>query len=347
MSRTADKAEPCRPPHVRDFLAYLEVEKGYSPATVLSYGQDLDQFTTFLDQRLAGTLSLEAPEHIAKTHVQQFLAELHRMGMQKTSMARKLSSLRSFFRFLANKGLLSSNPAAGVANPKMPKPQPKCLNVDQAFAMLDQDRQTATGKTLSAVEQAVQLRNLALAELLYGAGLRISEALSLDVFDLTDTDHVRVLGKGSKERLAPIGPAAAQALQRYLKQRPVLDPTGREKAVFLGQRGKRLNRREAQRIIDKLARQAGLPEEITPHVLRHSFATHMLEAGADLRNVQALLGHERLVTTQRYTHLELAKLVASYDKAHPGSPLQARNLPRPEIPETDTPPASNDKNDIK
>ncbi len=346
MSRTAEKADSSHPPHVQDFLAYLEVEKGYSPATVLSYGQDLDQFACFLEQRFAENISLDAPERIAKIHVQQFLAELHRLGMQKTSMARKLSSLRSFFRFLANKGLTTSNPAAGVSNPKMPKPQPKCLNVDQTFAMLDQDKSAPRGKPLSAAEQAVHLRNLALAELLYGAGLRISEALNLDIFDLADTDHVRVLGKGSKERLAPTGPAAAKALQQYLKQRPALDPSGHEKAIFLGLRGKRLNRREAQRVIEKMARQAGLPEEITPHVLRHSFATHMLEAGADLRNVQTLLGHERLVTTQRYTHLELAKLVASYDKAHPGSPLQASKSPRTKAQKAGTRPKKENTDDI-
>ena len=294
MSWTAENPESSCPPHVREFLAYLEVEKGYSPATLRSYAQDLTQFADFLDERLKGACSLDAPKSIAKTHIQQFLAELHRLGMQKSSMGRKLSSLRSFFRFLANKGFTDSNPAAGVANPKMPKPQPKCLNVDQAFAMLDNNRQAAEMQKAKPADQAVFLRNQALAELLYGAGLRISEALNLDIFDLTDPDHVRVLGKGSKERLAPIGPAAAQAIENYLKIRRVLDPEGKEKAVFLGLRGKRLNRREAQRIIDKMARRAGLPEEITPHVLRHSFATHMLEAGADLRNVQALLGHERL-----------------------------------------------------
>ena len=304
------------------FLAHLELEKGYSTATVAAYGKDVMQFEELLCRR---GLSLASPDKIGKRDVQSFLAELHRLGISKTSMGRKLSSLRSFFRFCARMRLVTSLPTQGIGNPKTEKRHPGVLNVDQTFAVLaagnahisDKQKTEETGGEKQKQELACRARDLCLAELLYGSGLRISEALSLNTGRINEqSEAVRILGKGNKERLAPLTDTTREALKKWLECRSVLSAEG-EKALFVGKRGKRLNRREAQRIIESLCRKAGLPQGVSPHGLRHSFATHLLEAGADLRSVQELMGHARLSTTQRYTHLNLSHLMSVYDKAHP------------------------------
>lgn len=318
------------PDTVEMFLAHLELEKGCSPATVAAYGRDAAQFEEVLTRR---GMTLARPEEITRRQIESYLAELHRQGMSKTSMGRKLSAVRSMFRFFARMRLVASLPTEGIGNPKTEKRHPSVLNVDQAFALLDTKAAPAgsggaradtpaadaeaTGKAGTGV--AVQARDICLAELLYGSGLRISEALALDAGRIKgDAETVRVLGKGGRERLAPLTDTSREALTGWLAVRGQLAAPG-ERALFVGVRGKRLNRREAQRIIETLCRKAGLPQPISPHGLRHSFATHLLEAGADLRSVQELLGHARLTTTQRYTHLNLAHLMAVYDKAHPKS----------------------------
>lgn len=349
------------PEPVEMFLAHLELEKGYSTATVEAYAGDVMQFESLL-ARLG--LSLADPAKIIRRHVQQFLADLHRQGLSKSSMGRKLSSLRSFFRFCARMRMVTALPTEGMRNPKTEKRHPGILNVDQAFALLDapqdllkrkedgrtkavsskpaardQPEQPAGTKTIrknagvdamrdilptenapenaTDQEQAVRARDLCLAELLYGSGLRISEALALDAGRISaDSEAIRIMGKGGKERLAPVTDTAKTALAAWLLLRPTLVAPG-ERALFVGVRGKRLDRREARNIIEALCRRAGLPQPVSPHGLRHSFATHLLEAGADLRSVQELMGHARLTTTQRYTHLNLAHLMAVYDKAHP------------------------------
>ena len=362
-------AAPDIPAPVEMFLAHLELEKGYSPATVEAYANDVLQFEDTLSRQ---GLSLAEPANVTRREVQRFLADLHRQGMSKSSMGRKLSSLRSFFRFCARMRMVAALPTEGVSNPKTEKRHPDILNVDQAFALLDAPVKAAgahgeprpaakktsragspaaagvppkAGKTAlpagpgatgsgvagasaagsgaaeaeppSEQEQAMRARDICLAELLYGSGLRVSEALSLDAGRLSaETESLRIMGKGGKERLAPLTDTAKTALAAWLSLRPALAPPG-ERALFVGVRGKRLNRREAQRIIESLCRLAGLPQPVSPHGLRHSFATHLLEAGADLRSVQELMGHARLATTQRYTHLNLAHLMAVYDKAHP------------------------------
>ncbi|GAB7022400.1 tyrosine recombinase XerC [Salidesulfovibrio brasiliensis] len=287
------------------FLEYLDAEKDYSPATLRSYGTDLTQFEEFLSGRKA---TLERPEKVGKDHVRGFLAELHRRGVGKATVARKLSSLRAFYRFLARKRICGSDPTAGVRNPKQEKTHPRALNVDQALGMME----------ASVTPDPEGLRDMALAELLYGSGLRVSEAMGLDVFDV-DAGVVRVMGKGRKERMVPLTGKAEERIRRWLEQRHAFEPQSGERALFLGKRGKRLDRREANRILTRLAAAAGIPRDVHPHMLRHSFATHMLEAGADLRSVQELLGHSRLSTTQRYTHLDLQQLMQVYDKAHPRS----------------------------
>lgn len=372
---------PERPESVEMFLAHLELEKGYSPATVAGYGLDVMQFEALLARQ---GLSLGEPAAITKRQVQSFLADLHRQGVSKTSMGRKLSALRSFFRFCARMRMVTALPTESVGNPRTGKRHPGHLNVDQAFALLGGAEEAAHGtppKTAGrarraagesvaqdaakggaavaalmasvmtgagadtalstrgaaragtgvdtgtgtetpvsadgAKDRALAARDLCLAEILYGSGLRVSEALGLDAIRVSgESETVRVLGKGGKERLAPLTENARQALVEWLALRPGLAPPG-ERALFVGVRGGRLNRREAQRIIESLCKRAGLPQAISPHGLRHSFATHLLEAGADLRSVQELMGHARLSTTQRYTHLNLAHLMAVYDKAHP------------------------------
>jgi integrase/recombinase XerC len=301
------------------FLAHLEMERGCSPATLAAYGGDVMQFEEVLS-RLG--LSLAEPALVERRHVRNFLADLHRLGLSKTSMGRKLAALRAFFRFCIRMRLIKALPTDGVGNPRTEKRHPALLNVDQAFALLDTPagaKASGNRRPLRDAEAAAILRarDICLAEILYGSGLRVSEALALNAGRLTaETQAVRVLGKGGKERLAPLTDTARAALADWLALRPLLASRG-EYALFLGARGRRLNRREAQRIIANLCREAGLPQPVSPHGLRHSFATHLLEAGADLRSVQELLGHARLTTTQRYTHLDLARLTAVYDRAHP------------------------------
>jgi integrase/recombinase XerC len=305
MSSTSETNERDVGEYGKRFLAYLSTEKGYSPATLRSYGTDLEQFQDFLKGR---KLDLDQPDHIARDDVRGFMADLHRRRVTKTTVARKLSSVRAFFRFLARKRISGHDPTAGVRNPKQDKVHPRGLNVDQAIGMME-----------AAVPPDPEgLRNLALAELLYGSGLRISEAVGLDVFDV-DSGVVRVMGKGGKERMVPLTSKAGERVRRWLEQRQSFKPVSGERALFIGKRGSRLNRREANRILNRLAEIAGIPREVHAHMLRHSFATHMLEAGADLRSVQELLGHARLSTTQRYTHLDLQQLMKVYDKAHPRS----------------------------
>lgn len=299
------------------FLEHLFVEKGYSPATVRAYGTDLVQFEQWLAE--AG-LTPGDPGAVTRRHIQRFLAELHREAVKKSSVSRKLSTLRSFFHYLARKKIISVSPMLGIANPKQEKRQPRVLNVDQSFALLDEktQRKNADSGNVKTNSEPVLRRDLALAELLYGAGLRISEALGLDVLSVDcASEIVRVMGKGSRERQVPMGDAARFALRRWLEVRPGFVRDQGETALFLSVTGKRLNRREAARIIERLCLKAGLPRAVSPHGLRHSFATHLLEAGADMRSVQELLGHSRLSTTQRYTHLSLATLINAYDAAHP------------------------------
>ncbi len=296
-----------RPERVSAFLDYLQGQRGLSPATVEAYGSDLMRCEAFLR---SVQKSLNRPDKLSRDHLLAFCAEMHRAGLSKTSVARHLSALRTYFRYCLKKKVLAKNPMEGVANPKQDRPHPKRLNVDQVQALLDsvRDRDPKT------------IRNIALAELLYGSGLRISEALGLDVDQVQIGDgQVRVLGKGGKERVAPLTEAGGRLLSLYLDNRQAFAPRPQEKAFFLGVKGKRLQRRQANRIIAELSALAGLPQAVSPHTLRHSFATHLLEAGADLRSVQELLGHSRLSTTQRYTHLTMTQIMGIYDQAHPMS----------------------------
>ena len=293
------------PDSVALFLLYLDAQKGYSPATVAAYGTDLHGVHVFLERRDKG---LHDPSAVTKNDVTAYLADLHRRKLAKSSVCRKLSALRAFYRFLRQRKLVTEDPCASLSNPKLSKVHPRVLNVDQAVHLVETD----------TTPDPAGLRDLALLELLYGSGLRISEALGLD-FNHVDLDQrlVRVLGKGGKERIVPLTGVAAERLERYLEQRGAFGPVPREQAIFLGRRGGRLSRRQADRIVKARAALSGVAVTVSPHTLRHSFATHMLQAGADLRSVQEMLGHSRISTTQRYTHLDLAQIMRVYDASHP------------------------------
>lgn len=296
---------------ISGFLSWLAVQKGLSAATQEAYGRDLRQLAAFLSEQ---GLELSQPQNVTRRHIQAFLAHLFHKGDAKSSMARKLAAARALFRYLLRIGKVRENVAAQVRNPRQDKRHPRVLNVDETFSLLDAPKKQVPTDSHRA---RLRCRDLALAELLYGSGLRISEALGLDVDDVQLTANaLRIMGKGSRERLAPISDTSRKALALWMAERPFI-AAPHELALFVGARGRRLGRREAGRIIAHLCRIAGLTTTISPHSLRHSFATHLLAAGADLRSVQELLGHQRLSTTQRYTQLSLDHLVKVYDQAHP------------------------------
>ena len=285
---------------------WFAVQKGASIASVKAYGKDILQLFEFLN---ASESCFTDIAQINSVFLEAFIAHLYRKRIVKSSIARKLSSIRSFFGYLTRKGKILENPALKLVNPKQESHIPAYLNVDEVFVMLD--RQCSDGPMF--------LRNVALAELCYGSGLRISEALALnfDIFN-DDMQFVRILGKGSRERIVPLTARSKNSIMEWLPVRAMY-AAPEEKALFVGAKGKRLNRKEAWRIVASLCSQAGLSHIISPHGLRHSFATHLLEGGADLRSVQELLGHKRLATTERYTHLSMERLAEVYDRTHPRS----------------------------
>lgn len=289
---------------VDKYIQWFTMQKSGSQASARAYATDLLQLLEFFTDNGQKQIFLK---DIKCNNFDSYIVWMHNKGIGKSSMARKLAATRSFFKYLQRNKYIDDNPASHLKNPKQEKRQPHVLNVDETFALLDD----------TLPETDLGTRDLALAELLYGSGLRISEALDLDVDDVrSGQEYVRVMGKGSRERLAPLTDSCREALNAWLAIRHsfALDD---EKALFVGAKGKRLNRREGHRIITALCAKAGLANTISPHGLRHSFATHLLTAGADLRSVQELLGHKRLATTQKYTHLSLENLVLIYDSSHP------------------------------
>ena len=300
---------------IDQFLRRLEQEKGYSPNTLRAYTADLNEFFDFLISRrkIKGYAEEWKEELIDPLTIRSFLAELFK-SRKRSTIARKLSALRSFFTFLERLKLVQGNPAAEVSTPRLKKYIPVHLTVDQTFRLLGIPR----------TDSVLGLRDAAILEVLYSCGLRVSEASSLDVEDVDFGGRiVRVMGKGNKERLVPIGRQAVEALRRYLEASRALRKkmTGDTKKMplFINYKGGRLTPRSIARIIKKYALECGLSSEVSPHAMRHTFATHMLDGGADLRAVQELLGHESLSTTQKYTHLTLDKIMEVYDKAHPRS----------------------------
>jgi integrase/recombinase XerC len=281
-----------------EFLRYLDFQRGASRHTLRGYATDLAEFRAFLSREGLGDVSDADPRAI-----RAWLAQLHEKKLAKSSIARKLASVRSCFRYLARLGVVEFNPARQVRSPRLPKRLPSFLPKDESKGLLDAD----------AGRSEAGLRDHALLELLYATGLRVAECCGLD---LDDVDRrrgaVRVMGKGGKERVVPAGDAALEALDAWLLVRG----EGRG-ALFTNLRGGRLGTRSVHRIVKRRARAAGIDRRVTPHTLRHTFATHMLGEGADLRLIQELLGHSRLTTTQRYTHVSPEHLMKVYDSAHP------------------------------
>lgn len=285
--------------YIDKFLTYLEIEKNASRHTVLNYHIDLKRFRDFLGEK-----QLSETDQLM---LRKFLADLREAHYTKATIARKLSTLRSFFRFLCREGYLAFNPIAGVATPKLDKKLPLFLSVDEVVSLIESPPH----------DTLLGLRDRAILETLYSTGVRVSELVGLDVGHIDFIGGVvKIYGKGKKERLAPIGDRALRAIREYVMRRP--SSSKREaKAVFLNRGGKRLSPSDVRRIIDKYIHTASLKKKISPHTLRHSFATHLLDRGADLRSVQELLGHMNLSTTQIYTHITTERLKSVYDKTHP------------------------------
>ena len=302
---------------IRPFIHYLSAEKNSSPHTCRCYQRDLEEFENFLKSHEADLFVSGKPEweKVDRIILRKYLSVLHRKN-KKSSIARKISTLRSFFRYLVREKLVSSNPAKAVSTPKVEKTLPTTLTVDEAFRLMESPDRPLK-KVTEAETKKSALRDRAILELLYSSGLRVGELVGLNLkhMDL-QLGIVRVMGKGRKERIVPIGNKAIEALRAYLDQRG--DPEG-EAPLFVNLRGGRLTSRSVGRLIKKYTRVSNIVRKVSPHSLRHSFATHLLDGGADIREIQEMLGHASLSTTQRYIHLSPGKLMEVYDKAHPRS----------------------------
>jgi len=293
-----------------EFLRYLAVEKNSSPHTLRNYRTDLAEFRHFLQEGTPrGDAATANITSIDTRQIRAYLARLHARRLNPTSIARRLATVRSCFNFFVRRQLLPRNPARDVRGPRVPRKLAGFLPIDDTVALLN------------APALSSRARDRAIFELLYASGLRVAELAGLNVDDVDRSERtVRVLGKGGRERVVPFGAKAADALEAYLDGRP----PGRG-PLFTNARGGRLSVRGVYTIVRQGARAAGLTRRVTPHTLRHTFATHLLDAGADLRMIQELLGHRRLSTTQRYTHVGGEQLMRVYDRAHPRARGTARN----------------------
>ncbi len=290
--------------HLKDkFLKFLETEKRYSKHTVKNYSKDIDDLENFCDAKKI-TAWIEIKPHHVRTYASQIFID----GLGARSIQRKLSAIRSFMNYLVRENLLRTNPADGVKTPKAPKKLPGVLDVDQINQLLN-----------IKYTDPISLRDKAVMELLYSSGLRLAELVALNPIDLNIQDRsLTVIGKGNKKRMLPIGSKAIEAIKSWIKVRSQIAAPD-EEALFVGNRGNRLSRRSIQSRINHWAKKNGLAQDVYPHLLRHSFATHLLEASGDLRAVQELLGHKDISTTQVYTHLDFQHLADTYDRAHPRS----------------------------
>jgi integrase/recombinase XerC len=299
---------------IDEFEGYIADARRFSERTVRAYRSDLDRFATFWERDFGEGSAAKTPiSKVDTLAVRSYLASLHRSHLASRSLARHLSTLRSFFRWACREGHVEKNPARALPSPKLPRTLPRAMTQPDTERLLEVDE-----------EGSFPERDRALFELLYATGLRVSEAAGLDLEDVDFSARLlRVIGKGNKERIAPFGEAAGDALSAYLPARRARRRGAEDAAsddgepLFVNSRGGRLTTRSMARLLKRRLRAAGLPVEISPHALRHSFATHLLEAGADLRAIQELLGHASLSTTQKYTHLDAARLRDVYRKAHP------------------------------
>jgi integrase/recombinase XerC len=306
------------------FLAWLETERRAAPLTVAAYSADLAAFLGFLTRHLGGEADVSALAALRPADLRAWLAAEAAAGAGNGTRARRLSAVRSFFRFLARRHGVDNPALKLIATPRAARPVPRALGIAQA-------REVTDGIAELSDSAALQARDAALFTLLYGCGLRIGEALALDVRDAPTGQRatLRVMGKGGKERIVPVLPAVRDALDAWLALHPHGQPGS---PLFVGRRGGRLDPAVAQRTLRTFRRLHGLPEHATPHALRHSFATHLLAGGADLRSIQELLGHASLSTTQRYTAVDQARIVDIWRKAHPRAApgaVQARSAAKP------------------
>jgi integrase/recombinase XerC len=287
--------------HFSQFIDSLWHERRLSPNTIKAYQRDLSVLAQWCESR-----NIRSPGELNESHVREIAAAAHRRGQSSSSIQRLLSAIRSFFQYLVRNGLLEINPAKDVHAPKGARRLPQVLDVDQVSHLLN-----------IPSDDSLAMRDRAILELFYSSGLRVSELAALDLHDIDLTDRsVRVTGKGNKQRVVPVGRMAREAISHWLKVRSELSRTD-QSAVFVARTGKRLSVRSIQSRLDHWARRLGLDQHVHPHMLRHSFASHMLEASGDLRAVQELLGHADISTTQVYTHLDFEHLAKVYDEAHP------------------------------
>jgi integrase/recombinase XerC len=300
--------------YIDKFIRYLDVERAVSSHTLRAYRKDLENFFEYVnpvrkggpqEMGLSNGVKTE-PDKIDMIDVRGFIAEQIKKGLNKTTVSRRLASIRSFFKFLCREGYIKLNPAKLVANPKIPKLLPRFLSVDDAFSLVEKPEGIGF----------VPVRDRAILELLYSSGIRVSELSGLNLDDLNIKGNlIKVRGKGRKERIVPVGSKAIDAIKSYMIERMLLK--SKDRALFLNRMGTRLTDRGVRRIVVKYARALTISGQIGPHTLRHTFATHLLQGGADLRVIQELLGHSSLSTTQKYTHLDITHLMDIYDKAHP------------------------------
>lgn len=283
--------------HIDAFIRQLDIERGASAHTIRAYRKDLEEFFEYVKTE---------PEKIDMIDVRGFIADQIRKGLNKTTAGRRLSSVRSFFNFLYREGHVKANPAKLVSNLKVPKLLPKFLSVDDAFALIEKPEGIGF----------IPTRDRAILELLYSSGLRVAELSGLNVEEVNIREAlIKIRGKGKKVRIVPVGSKAIEALKSYAIERILLK--SKESALFLNRLGTRLTDRGVRRIVVKYAKASSIQGRIGPHTLRHSFASHLLQGGADLRVIQELLGHSSLSTTQKYTHLDITHLMDTYDRAHP------------------------------
>ncbi len=289
---------------LKDFIYYLAVEKGLAKNTLESYERDLKGFLSYLQKEAVGGV-----EEIKRSHILGYMAHLRSKGLAASTVSRSLASIRSFFHFLLKERYVQENPANDMESPKQEKKLPKVLSMSEIDFLLNQPDESKTSG----------IRDKAMLELLYATGIRVTELIDLCLNDVnTESGYIRCLGKGSKERIVPIGTLAIQKVKDYIgKGRPKMVKELNEQALFVNQHGHRLTRQGFWKILKKYGRQAGINKEITPHTLRHSFATHLLENGADLRSVQEMLGHADISTTQIYTQVSKRKLRDVYERSHP------------------------------
>lgn len=289
---------------IEGYLAYLSVERGLAQNTLDAYGRDLRAYARFLQKH-----NLTSFQDTEKEAVRAYLEQLHNLGRASSTISRNLAAIKSFYQFLVEENVIDKDPTVHLESPKVDKRLPRVLNLSEVEALLNQP----------SLENAPGMRDKAMLEVIYATGIRVSELVSLDVTDINlEAGYLRCLGKGDKERIVPLGSVAIRFLELYLQAaRPEMVKRSGETALFVNHHGRRLTRQGFWKILKRYAQEANIDVNITPHTLRHSFATHLLENGADLRSVQEMLGHADISTTQIYTHITRNRLQEVYRKSHP------------------------------